>query len=144
MRLILITVALFAISSVAKAQKNDTTIYDGCKQKDDTTTVIGAPSILDSCPQFKNGYGDFNKYIDTHIRYRDMNKPSDSQKRLYIEMIIEKDGSITHAKVVRSVSNEFDKEVLRVVNSSPKWEPGTLHGQKVRVRYWVVVSYNAQ
>ena len=143
MKPILITIAFIGVFSVAKAQKNDTTIYSGCKLATDTTLTVGDASILDKCPQFRNGFDGFNKYIDAHIRYKSIDKPSDSKKRLHIEMIIEKDGSITHAKVVRSVSSEFDKEALRVINSSPKWKPGILHGQKVRVRYWVVVSYKA-
>jgi hypothetical protein len=144
MKPILNTIAFIAIFSIAKAQKNDTTIYSGCKLATDTTLTVGDASILDKCPQFKNGLDDFYKYLYAHIRYNKISKPSNNSRRSVIEMIIEKDGSITHAKVVRSVSGEFDKEALRVINSSPKWKPGVLHGQKVRVRYWVVVSYKAQ
>ncbi|MGZ3764950.1 MAG: energy transducer TonB [Mucilaginibacter sp.] len=139
-KIVLILAAIVTVSSVM-AQKNDTTIYNGCKAVSDTTRTIGDASILDSCPLFKNGRDDFNKFIDAHIRYSTPARATDKHKRLIVEMIIEKDGRVSHAKAIRSVSEEFNKEVINVINSSPRWKPGILRGHPVRVRYWTVVSY---
>jgi len=141
MKPILITLAFFLSIPSAKAQKEDTTIYNGCKAVTDTITIIGNPSILDACPHFRIYPEDLYKYIQAHINYQNLSRPPEKEIRVIVETIIEKDGSLSHTRAVRHVSDEFGKEAERVVNSLPKWVPGILKGKNVRVRYWVVVSF---
>lgn len=126
---------------IAKAQEQDTTVYHGCRLANDTTQVIGDASILDSCPQFKNGFNDVFKYISNHIRYPIISKENDIQGKVIISCIIEKDGKVSHSKIEHSPSVDLNKEALRVVTSLPKWNPGILHGKPVRVKYYLVVSF---
>ncbi len=79
-------------------------------------------------PKFK---GDFNKYVLANIHYSDSLIPN----KVYISFIIEKDGSVTTATIQRS-SNvpSLDKEILRVISSSPKWSPAMQNGHPVRIR----------
>jgi TonB family protein len=127
----------------AKAQKRDTTIYQGCRLANDTTQYIDGTgaSILDSCPQFRNGLNDLLKYISTHV-HCPLNIRKDHLKgKVIISVVIEKDGSITHAKIERGISKNIDKEALRVINSLPKWKPGILNRKPVRVKYYIPVSF---
>lgn len=132
------------IAFTANAQENDTTIYNGCKQSDDTINVVGNPAILDRCPQFENNLTDLYKYISAHIRYGAISKLPDKETKVIIETVIEKDGSLSHTKVLRHVSGDLDKEATRVVNALPIWHLGILHDKKVRVRYLVVVSFKTK
>ena len=59
-----------------------------------------------------------------------------------MRFVIEKDGSITNAKVVRSDNSIFNEEALRVVNSMPKWKPGKQRGKEVRVYYTVPLIFS--
>jgi protein TonB len=59
-------------------------------------------------------------------------------------LLIEKDGSITDARVTRSVDPALDKEALRVINSMPKWIPGKKNGRNVRVRFNAPVQFKLQ
>ena len=133
---------LFHLCLLAKAQKIDTIIYNGCIEKNDTTAYISDASVLDSCPKFRNGFSDLNKYIAAHIRYKSIFKRPDKETTVFVETVIEKDGSLSHTRVPRHITEELDKEAMRVVNSLPRWTPGVLNGKKVRVRYWVVVSFD--
>lgn len=56
------------------------------------------------------------------------------QGRVIVQIIIEKDGSISDVKISRSVDPSLDREALRVVKAMPKWNPGKLNGIPVRVK----------
>ena len=60
-----------------------------------------------------------------------------TQGRVTVQFVVEKDGSIANAKVLRGVDPELDKEAVRVVSVMPKWKPGTQKGEAVRVKYTV-------
>jgi protein TonB len=61
-----------------------------------------------------------------------------------VKFIVEKDGSITDAKVANKVDRYLAKEALRVVNKSPKWKPGTLKGEYVRSYKTVVINFTLE
>ena len=58
--------------------------------------------------------------------------------------VVNKDGSIVDAEVIRGVDPSLDKEALRVINSMPKWSPGKQRGKPVRVKYTVPVTFRLQ
>jgi protein TonB len=64
--------------------------------------------------------------------------------KVYVKFIVEKDGSITDAKVANKVDKYLAKEALRVVNKSPKWKPGTLNGEYVRSYKTVVINFTLE
>ncbi len=58
--------------------------------------------------------------------------------------VIERDGSITGVRVIRSVDPSLDKEAVCVIKSMPKWEPGKQNGKAVRVSYTTPVTFRLQ
>ena len=66
------------------------------------------------------------------------------QGRVIVSFVVERDGSITDVKVVKSVDQALDKEAMRVVKSMPRWIPGKQNGQAVRVKYTVPVTFRLQ
>ena len=74
---------------------------------------------------------EFHEYVQKHITY-----PTDDDVfgRVIVEFIIEKNGTLSNAKVLRGLHPLFDAEALRVINASPKWTPGKQHGEVVRVK----------
>ena len=62
--------------------------------------------------------------------------------RVFVEFIVEKDGSVSNAKIVGGADPLFEKEALRLVNSSPNWTPGKINGEAVRVSYTLPFSFN--
>ena len=61
-----------------------------------------------------------------------------------MNFVVDKDGSISNAKIARGVDPSIDKEALRVVNTLPKWKPGMQRGKAVRVSYTVPISFQLQ
>jgi protein TonB len=57
---------------------------------------------------------------------------------------VEKDGSISNVKIAKGVDPSLDREAMRVINSMPRWTPGKIKGQPVRVKYTVPVNFRLQ
>lgn len=109
--------------------------------KEDTTkTEMIFGDITETQPSFPGGDQALMKFIDDNVRY-----PEDyegcGQGRVVVSFMIERDGSITDAKVERSVDPPLDKEALRVVGLMPKWCPGKTNGEAVRVKYYLPVKF---
>ena len=60
---------------------------------------------------------------------------------MIVQFVVGRDGSISGAKVVKSVDPSLDKEAIRVVKSMPKWIPGKQNGQSVNVKYTLPVTF---
>ena len=58
--------------------------------------------------------------------------------------VVERDGSITDVKVVKSVDPSLDKEAIRVTKAMPHWIPGKQNGSAVRVKYTLPVTFRLQ
>lgn len=99
--------------------------------------------IVETMPEFPGGPAKLNAYLSQSIRH-----PQEVQKygfkgRAICQFIVEKDGTITNAEVVRSSGNMvLDHEALRVIKGMPKWKPGYQHGKPVRVKYTIPVNFN--
>ena len=60
---------------------------------------------------------------------------------VFVEFIVEKDGSVKHAKAISRASRILQTEALRAVKSSPKWTPGKIDGEPVRMRYTIPIDF---
>lgn len=90
-------------------------------------------------PQFPGGTDEFMKYIKTNFKMP--KNAGDIKGRVIVNFVIEKDGTITTVKVMRGLSPDIDKEAVRVISRSPKWEPGMQFGNPVRVSYSVPLTF---
>ena len=95
-------------------------------------------------PQFLGGKLMLMKYLADNIKYPASAVKAKKQGRVIVTFIVQKDGSVTHAKIAKSIDPELDAEALRVVKGMPKWTPGTQNGKPVSVRYMVPVKFSLQ
>ncbi len=100
--------------------------------------------VVEVDPEFPGGVEALYKYLAENIKYPEKAKNNKVEGRVYITFVIEKDGSVSDAKVLRSVNEELDAEALRVINAMPKWKPGTQRGVPVRVQYNIPISFKLQ
>ncbi len=84
------------------------------------------------------------KWVYQYLKYPEKALLEGHQGRVMVEFIIEKDGKVTNARVVKSVSPELDAEALKVVSASPKWKPGRLAGEKVRTSMTIPVEFRLE
>ena len=100
--------------------------------------------IPETMPQFPGGREVLLKYLAANIKYPASAVKAKKQGRVIVTFIVQKDGSITHAKIARSINPELDAEALRVVKGMPKWTPGTQLGKPVSVKYVLPVKFSLQ
>lgn len=98
--------------------------------------------LVETRPSFNGGdANEFSKWVNSRLVYPEIAKENGVQGRVTLQFTVEKDGSVTNVKVVRGVDPSLDKEAVKVVSSSPKWEPGKQRDQKVRVTYTFPVIF---
>lgn len=100
------------------------------------------PCIPETFPQFPGGHIALFEYLSKNIKFPKSKENEDVKVRVVTTFTVEKDGSITHAKIVRSQGEAFDNEALRVINGMPKWIPGTQNGKAVRVKYTLPITFS--
>ncbi|MDR2470359.1 MAG: energy transducer TonB [Tannerella sp.] len=100
--------------------------------------------IVEKQPEFPGGMAELMSFLNKSIKYPMVAQENGIQGRVTCSFIVEKDGSITGAEVVRGVDVSLDKEALRVINSMPKWKPGEQRGKPVRVKFNVPVNFRLQ
>jgi TonB family protein len=96
---------------------------------------------VEHLPEFPGGIQAFGKFLASNIRYPKDAREKGIQGRVIIAFVVEKDGSLSDYKIIRSVSSDLDAEALRVLEMSPMWSPGTQKGEAVRVQYSVPISF---
>lgn len=100
--------------------------------------------VVEQMPSFPGGNGALLEYLATHVKYPVVAQENGVQGRVIVSFVVEKDGSITDVRVVRSVDPSLDREAARVVSSMPRWTPGKQNGSAVRVKYNVPVMFKLQ
>jgi protein TonB len=111
------------------------------KPKEEETKVF---DVVEEMPQFPGGQAALLEYLSKNIKYPVVAEENGVQGRVIVTFVVERDGSITDVKVVKSVDPSLDKEAARVVKSMPKWQPGKQNGSAVRVKYTVPVTFKLQ
>lgn len=107
---------------------------------DDTKIFV----VVEEMPEFPGGELALRKYLNDAVKYPIIAQEAGIEGKVYVNFVIDKDGSVTDASVMRSVYPALDNEALRVVNSMPKWKPGKQSGQYVRVSYRVPINFVLQ
>ena len=97
--------------------------------------------VVEQMPEFSNGHAALLEYLSKSIRYPEEARKNSIQGRVITTFVVEKDGSISNARVVKSVDSQLDAEALRVINSMPNWNPGKQNGEAVRTKYTVPVTF---
>ena len=100
--------------------------------------------VVEEMPSFPGGQGALMSFLSSNIKYPVVAQENDVQGRVIVGFVVERDGSITDVKVMRSVDPSLDREAQRVVRAMPRWKPGKQNGSAVRVKYTVPVVFRLQ
>ncbi|MGF1637118.1 MAG: energy transducer TonB [Cyclobacteriaceae bacterium] len=91
-------------------------------------------TIVEQQPSPVGGMQAFYKYVGENMEYPPRALRMGVQGRVFVQFVVERDGTLTDVQVVRGIGAGCDEEAIRVVQNSPKWEPGKQRGRPVRVR----------
>ena len=101
-------------------------------------------TVVEQMPMYPGGDAALMGYLRDNIHYPTVAAENGVQGRVVVGFVVERDGSITDVKVLRSVDPSLDREAMRVVKSMPRWTPGKQNGSAVRVKYQVPVTFRLQ
>lgn len=110
----------------------------------DSTAKEEVFMVAEQMPEFPGGMKEMLKFLQENVKYPENAMKNNVQGRVIVQFVIEKDGTPTEFKVLRSVDPDLDAEALRVMKAMPKWKPGMQKGQVVRVKFTVPVSFKLQ
>ena len=93
-------------------------------------------------PMFQGGEANgFSKWVNAHLVYPEIAKENGVEGRVTLQFTIGKDGKVQDVKVLAAPDPSLAEEAVRVVSSSPKWEPGRQRDRAVKVSYTFPVIY---
>ncbi len=107
------------------------------KEKEVKKSVIF--DVVSVNPEFPGGDAEMANFINEEFDYPEIAREMGEQGTIYVQFVVNEDGSIEQAEVIKGVSDALDKEALRVVREMPKWKPGEQAGKAVRVRYTIPI-----
>ena len=99
-------------------------------------------TAVEVSPVFNGGQAGFSMFLAHNIKYPKTARDSNIQGRVYATFIVEKDGSLSNIKIMRSPSKSLSDETIRVLSLSPNWTPGYQNNQPVRVSFTVPVNFS--
>ena len=127
-RYMLAGLMMMGLSSPAMAQDVDSITNSESKK------VFGNPEMQ---PTFN---GDINLWLAQNMRYPKEAVKNNIEGKVIVSFVIEKDGSVSNIKALKSPHSSLTEEVVRLVKAMPNWNPGTMSGKPVRVKYTLPLS----
>lgn len=110
----------------------------------DSTAKEEVFMVAEQMPEYPGGMKEMLKFLQENVKYPENAMKNNVQGRVIVQFVVEKDGTPTEFKVLRSVDPDLDAEALRVMKAMPKWKPGMQKVQVVRVKFTVPVSFKLQ
>jgi protein TonB len=101
-------------------------------------------TVVESMPEFPGGPQAMMEFIARNMRYPPMARESGIQGRVFVNFVVEPNGSVSNVNVLRGIGGGCDEEAIRVVESMPRWTPGRQRGKAVRVSFNLPVRFTLQ
>lgn len=101
-------------------------------------------TIVEETATPKGGMAAFYKYVGSKLKYPSQATRMGVEGKVFVEFVINRDGTIVDVRVVRGIGAGCDEEAVRVVQSSPPWNPGKQRGKPVRQKYTLPIQFKLQ
>jgi len=101
-------------------------------------------TIVEQQPEPVGGFRAFYEYVGKNLKYPRSAQRSNIEGRVYIEFVVEKNGSITDIKTVKGIGGGCDEEASRIIGGSPNWKPGKQRGRPVRVKMVIPILFRLE
>jgi len=108
------------------------------EEKEDVDQIF---LVVEETATPKGGMSAFYKYVSDKMKYPAQARRMGIEGKVFVEFVINRDGSITDVKAIKGIGAGCDEEAVRVVQSAPPWNPGKQRGKPVRQRYVVPIIF---
>lgn len=106
--------------------------------KEDPNTIF---TVVEETAAPIGGMSAFYEYVGKKIKYPAQAKRMGIEGKVFVEFVIEKDGSITDVKAIKGIGGGCDQEAERILASAPKWKPGKQRGKPVRQKMVLPINF---
>lgn len=130
MKKIILFIALISLTSCSLFQKNSV-----------TSNMEVPEGEIEIQPEFPGGGEKLYEFITTNTLYPKKAKKEGIEGTVYVQFIVEKDGSLSNIKILRGINESCDQEVLNMLKLMPKWIPGEQKGEKARIQLTLSVRF---
>lgn len=100
--------------------------------------------IVEDPAGFPGGQGEFNKFLSKNLKYPSQAQRMNIEGVVYVQFVVDKDGTLTDIKVAKGIGAGLDEEAIRVLKQSPKWKPGKQRGRAVRQSMIIPIRFKLQ
>ena len=97
--------------------------------------------VVEVQPEFPGGQQAMLQWINNHMQYPQAALDQGIQGRVYVQFVVEKNGSLTNIKVLRNIDTSLSNEAIRLVQTMPRWTPGYKDGQPVRCQVTIPITF---
>ena len=98
--------------------------------------------VAEKMPSFMGGdLTTFRTWVQQRLKYPAIAQEYGISGQVILEFVVEKDGTLYNIVVLRTPDNSLSEEAIRVLKTSPKWEPGLQRNKPVRVKYTLPVIF---
>jgi periplasmic protein TonB len=97
--------------------------------------------IAEVQPAFEGGMAAFARFLQKNLRYPSAASRAGVQGRVFMQFVVETDGQVSNANVLKGIGFGCDEEALRVLKLMPRWQPGLQAGRPVRTRFNVPIAF---
>ncbi len=130
------------------SEANKTTIIDvnpiiqAAEEEEEETAEIFY--IVEEPAEFPGGDKALHRYINNSVKYPVIAQENGIQGKVYVKFVVNEQGTVSNAEILRGVDASLDKEALRVINSLPRFNPGKQRGRPVKVYYNALINFQLQ
>jgi protein TonB len=97
--------------------------------------------FVEEMPEYVGGMDAMYAFLQSNLKYPEVARNNGIAGQVFIEFVVERDGSISDVRVLVGVYPELDQEAVRVVRSMPKWKPGKQMGKAVRCYFNIPIRF---
>jgi protein TonB len=123
---------------VSEETKVETIIVAPVEEKEDVDQVF---SVVEESAEPKGGMPAFYKFVGEKMKYPAQARRMGVEGRVFVEFVVNRDGSIVDVKAIKGIGAGCDEEAVRVVQSAPSWKPGKQRGKPVRQKMVIPIIF---
>lgn len=101
-------------------------------------------TIVEQQPEPKGGFSAFYEYIGKNLKYPKLAQRNNIEGRVYIEFVVEKNGTLTDINILKGIGCGCDEEACRIIGGAPNWNPGKQRGKPVRVKMVIPILFRLE
>ena len=106
--------------------------------KEETDEIF---TVVEESATPKGGMQAFYKYVGEKIKYPAQARRMGIEGRVFVEFVINKDGSLSDVRSIKGIGAGCDEEAVRIIQSAPAWNPGKQRGKSVKQRYTLPIIF---